>query len=191
MSESVGIIKYNPDFLKSILLLTLAVSGNFIGETLGCKTQFHMSNNMFVKHAILLFIIYFTLNYVSEENEYPLVSMKHAVTIWISYLIFTKQNITFTTISALMIMSTYILDSFVQYYKTKLEKDEEMADEEKEAILERKIQLRKYRDYAFNGALGTIAVGFLIYAKEKHTEYGDKFSWPAFILGKVQCDSLK
>ena len=45
--------------LKATLLLILSVCGNFLAETLGCQSQ-KVLENMFVKHLLLFFMIYFT-----------------------------------------------------------------------------------------------------------------------------------
>ena len=42
---------------KSLFLLFLVVCGNYIGELLGCKTQKLLSENMYMKHIVLFFII--------------------------------------------------------------------------------------------------------------------------------------
>ena len=48
-------------------LLFLAVSGNFIAETLGCETQFLFSNNLIVKQIIVFLILFFTINLTSKK----------------------------------------------------------------------------------------------------------------------------
>jgi len=206
-----NLVKYNPDLLKSVLLLGLAVSGNFVGETLGCKTQFHMSNNMIVKHVVLLCIIYFTLNFVSEQNEDPTQLVMNALLIWGSFLVFTKQNINFTMVSAILIMATYVLDSYAQYYAGEMKKasasaememeeeegEEEMEEAEVEAMTDlgslakQHQQFVTWRNYAFNAAIAVTAIGFLMYLQEKRIEYGSNFNFITFLFGKVKCDSLK
>ena len=42
------------NLITGIFLLILAVSGNFIAETLGCKTQKLLSENMFAKNIIII-----------------------------------------------------------------------------------------------------------------------------------------
>jgi hypothetical protein len=182
------IIKYSPQLLKSVLLLTLAVSGNFVGETLGCKTQYHMSNNMKVKHMVLLFIIYFTLNFTSDDKPNPIESIRNALMIWICFLLFTKQNLTFTMLTAALFVGTYVLDNFIDYDKRLMED----ADEEEKARLQDQIKrVTTYRNYAFKGGMVSLVVGFLIYLKEKKEEYGADFDYTNFILGKVNCKSLQ
>ena len=42
-------------------LLFLAVSGNFIAETLGCETQFLFSNNLIFKQIIVFLVLFLLL----------------------------------------------------------------------------------------------------------------------------------
>ena len=52
--------------LKATLLLVLSVSGNFLAETLGCQSQ-KLLGNMFVKHILILFMIYFTIDFTQNR----------------------------------------------------------------------------------------------------------------------------
>ena len=47
---------YFDESKKGIFLLILAVVSNFIAETMGCKTQKLLNNNMIAKHFVILFI---------------------------------------------------------------------------------------------------------------------------------------
>ena len=57
---------YSEDAIKGIFLLILAIAGSFITETLGCKTQKMLINNMFAKHFVIILILYFTINFMNE-----------------------------------------------------------------------------------------------------------------------------
>jgi hypothetical protein len=181
--------KYNPNLLKSILLLVLAVSGNFVGNTLGCKTQYHMTNNMYVKHALLIFITFFTLNYTASENENPSMQILRAFIIWVCYLLFTKQNITFTGLSAGILILTYVIDTFSSYY-TKISEDKELGEKVKKENKEKADTLNKFKNYSFKAGILTIIIGFSLYFREKYTEYGNDFNILTFIFGKTTCKSL-
>jgi hypothetical protein len=187
-----NMIEFNSNFNKSIFLLILTISGNFIGDTFGCQSQYIIKKNIFAKHLMLLFIIYFTITYIGNEDiePDPYNFMKSALIIWFTYVIFTKQNITFTTISGLLMMITYFLDGYVKYYDKKSKNIES-----KEIITnfneEKKEKFIKYRNYTFYSTLVSVGVGFLLYFKEKKDEYKNNFSYITFILGKNECDSLK
>ena len=54
--------------LKATLLLVLSVSGNFLAETLGCQSQ-KVLGNMVVKHVLILFMIYFTIDFTQRDQD--------------------------------------------------------------------------------------------------------------------------
>lgn len=182
-------ISYNPNLLKSVLLLVLSVSGNFVGNTLGCKTQYNMTNNMYIKHTILIFITFFTLNYTKSENENPYKQILRAFMIWVCYLLFTKQNITFTGLSAGILILTYIIDTFSSYYE-KNSNDKDLGEKAQKENKEKAATLNKFKDYSFKACILTIIIGFSLYFREKYTEYGNDFNVLTFIFGKTTCKSI-
>ena len=92
------------DTLKGVFLLVLAVAGNFIAETLGCKTQKLLSENMFAKHFISIFILYFAIGFVNSDSpQHPVTVMQTAAVIYTLFLLFTKMNLTFTLIVFLLL----------------------------------------------------------------------------------------
>lgn len=175
-------INYNHNLIKSVLLLSLAVSGNFVGNTLGCKTQYHLTNNMIIKHIVLLAIIYFTISHTSSSVPNPTDIFKTTLTIWISYILFTKQNITFTMITGILVITGYVLNSYIEYYETLQETNKEYTN------LISKLKL--YRKYSYNAVAIGLGIGFTTYFITKKNEYGNNFDFVKFIFGKPNCDSL-
>ena len=53
--------------IKATLLLVLSISGNFLAETLSCQSQKWLEN-MYIKHTLILFMIYFTINFTQDDN---------------------------------------------------------------------------------------------------------------------------
>jgi hypothetical protein len=180
-------MEYNNNLLKSVLLLTLAVSGNFVGNTLSCKSQYHMTNNMIVKHLLLYFIIFFTLTYTSSELQNPNEIFKNSFLIWLCFVMYTKQNIEFTVIASLLIVASYILNNYEEYYD-KIMKSSKNNDDK---IKNKFDSIVKYKKFAYNSIIATIIIGFSVYLYQKKKEYGDNFNITTFIFGKVACDSLK
>ena len=72
-------------FIHSILLLILAICGNFVADTFSCRTQYALRHNMYVKHAIILFMIYVFVNHNFLNEGYP--HPKHSLTKSIFYLV--------------------------------------------------------------------------------------------------------
>ena len=44
------------DIIKSIFLMLLAISGGYVAQTLGCKTQNLLTNNLYVKHIVIIML---------------------------------------------------------------------------------------------------------------------------------------
>jgi len=164
--------------VNSVFLLALAVSGNYVGETLGCKTQYAMTNNMYVKQMVLFFMIYFTLNFVTTESMDPTDSIMRAFLIWIMFLLFTKMNPTFTIVFAILLTGVYIMNNYITYYDS-------VGENEKSK------NIGKYQRYGIITLVVLIILGFGIYTREKYIEYGSDFSITKFIFGVVKCKSLE
>ena len=102
-------INYEHGIIKGIFLLILAISGNFVAEVLGCKTQKLLSENMIAKHSIIFMILFFTINFVdSGEQKAPIDIFKIAISIHILLLLFTKMNLYFTITCFILLFIIYI-----------------------------------------------------------------------------------
>jgi hypothetical protein len=166
------------DIIKSIFLLLLAISGGYVAQTLGCKTQKILTENLYVKHIVILMVIYFTSSVFSEGKD-PTQSIKSTLAIYIIYLLFTKMNIYFTLVVFGLLGINYILSTYIKYY-------------EKEEIEKEKVAL--FKDIQKKITIGSIVLvltGFSLYMSEKYKEYGKKFSLKTFIFGVLTCDGLK
>lgn len=183
-------MKYDNNLLKSVLLLTLAVSGNFVGNTLSCKTQYNLTNNMLLKHLLLFFIIFFTLSYTKSTILNPNELLKNSLIIWVCFLMYTKQNAKFTIVSSLLIVATYVLNNYEEYYNELLKIETETENDKKD-YKSKSIKISKFKNITYNLIVVSIISGFLFYLYEKKKEYGENFDPKTFIFGKVTCDSLK
>ena len=163
---------------KSLFLLFLVVSGNYIGELLGCKTQKLLSENIYMKHIVLLCLIYFTINLVGEKKKHPVNILKNTLILWLFYLVLTKMNLQFTIIVLCLLFSLYIWDEYQDYL------DESKEDYNKERY--ESIQL--YLQYSI---IGFMLVGFVLYYIKQRKEHSKDFSNIKFLLGRSTCDFKK
>jgi len=169
--------------VTGIFLLVLAVSGNFIAETLGCKSQKLLSENMYAKNIIIILIVYFALGVTDKENKTrPEENMIIALQIWMFFLIFNKMNLYFTGFSLLLVTSVLIGKNYIDYYKANNKNKEHDAKIEFIGNAAKKI---------FNVNIGVIIIGFLMYFRKQFNEHSADFSFISFIFGKAQCNSMK
>lgn len=175
--------KTSQSTLKGIFLITLGVCGNFVAETLGCKTQKLLSENMFAKQAVILLIIYFAIDFTtSDEPVHPFDNMKLSLFIWLFYVIFTKMSINFTLVLFVLLSILYIVSTFVSYYES-IENNEQYQGFIK--FFDNNIQ------YALYGFCAFVALGFGLYFKKQYTDHYKHWSTITFLFGKPSCDSIK
>jgi hypothetical protein len=161
------------NLVKSLFLLLLAVFGNFVGGTLSCGTQYYANNYMIIKQLLLFMMIYFSNNLFLDESVNPIEGLKISIIIWVIYLIFTKQEIFFTIISLMLLMSIYIIDNFQNYYE---KKNKELSD-----------RLLYYRNIVKIFFIINLVIGFGIYLIKQSSDHGFDFDISKFIFGIVNC----
>lgn len=164
--------------LKATLLIVLSVSGNFLAETLGCRTQ-QALNNIVVKHLLLLFMIYFTIDFAKDEDappEHPVINMGKAFIVWVVFHIFTHLKQLPTAILVILLMVVYISDNYSGYLKSLPNVDSNLIE-----------KLKLLEKISFGLALVIGIVGFVIYFIEKKREYKGNFSPFKFIFGVKKC----
>ena len=75
--------------MLGLFLLVLAVSGNFLSETLSCQSQKLLTDNMIAKQMIIVLVIYFAIILTSARGLHPGKALAYAVAIWAGYIMFT------------------------------------------------------------------------------------------------------
>ena len=161
-------------YTSGLLLLILSVAGNFIAETLGCETQRLLTRSMMAKQVLILFLIYFTINFTTSDEVEPVQQIKNSLYVWVFFLMFTKMNVYFTIATFLLLSILYGIGNFQSYYRqnNQPDKDEEF---EKISLLLEKIMLV------------TVFAGLLYYLIRQTREH-KKFSILKFLLGRTRCD---
>jgi len=163
------------NIVKGIFLIILAEYGNFVADTVGCKTQKFLSENILAKQFIIIMIIYFSINFTSDADVNPSINIIKALSVWAGFLMFNKMSLPFTITVFILLMAVYIIDNYNQYYK-KHKKNTDKLDITQKGI------------YVLIVALTLI--GFIIYLSKQYIEYKDVWSNADFIFGKNSCSSI-
>ena len=172
---------YSEDIIKGIFLLLLAVSGGFISETFGCKTQEMLTNNMFAKHFVIILILYFTINFTNnDESIHPSYMIRMVLFIYILFLLFTKMNIQFTIVVFCLLTVAYINSTFIDYYTKNTPDDKNKID-----------SLQKNQEIIYILIIILIIIGFGFYFHKQYKEHSKSWSTIKFIFGVNKCDSKK
>jgi len=166
--------------LKATLLLILSVCGNFLAETLGCQSQ-KVLENMFVKHLLLFFMIYFTINFTQTGIVVnPIINVFKAFIVWIMYHFFTHMDLVPTIIVGLLLMILFFISNYRTYIKESTSVKKEKGEKVDNA-------LKFTQKILWIILVITILVGSSLYYFEKKKEYGYKFKPLKFIFGVKKC----
>jgi hypothetical protein len=164
---------------KGLFLLTLAISGNFIAETLSCKTQKLLLENMLAKHFISFFILFYSMSIFDDEPEDPKDTFIKTVKIYIGFILFTKMNLTFIIIVFLLLALHYILELYIDYYNFNNNSNDIIK------------KLKKIKNYINTMVSILIIVGFSLYLKKQYNDNYKNWSTIKFIFGVKNCKSFK
>jgi len=163
-------------YVKSILMVVLTLSGNFFAEILGCNTQQLLSSSMFFKHLLQLISIYISMDIYDSKIKHPITKLKNTLLLYSIFIMFNKMNIYFTAIVSLLILTIFIINNYIEYYKT-IRKETKF--------------LEKINKIISNVSLFTILIGFIIYYLDKKGEYTKNWDMYKFIFGIPNCKGLK
>ena len=168
--------------IKGMALLILAVACNFVSELFGCNLQYLLTQNMYLKHFILIFIIFFSINFTSNELINPHQVLKYTLIIYTFFLLFTKMNIYFTLFILCNLIFQYYIYTHIDYH----EKFPDKWD----------IDVIKF-EYIFKVLnyinVGVILIGFILYfiKQKKFLRYKKNFNLFKFIFGIPICSRMK
>lgn len=110
--------KYKLTIMSAIFLILLAISSNFLGDTLTCETKKILSNNIYFKFLVIYCLIYFAISLASQANNtplHPLMISLASIFIFIFYLLFIKCNIFFVFTIFTILFILLVLTNYVYY----------------------------------------------------------------------------
>jgi hypothetical protein len=164
------------EYSKSLFVLYLIISGNFLANIFGCKTQELMNTNMYVKHflgfmTLLFFVILTNTDNISKSSDinYKLFT---TVLIYTVFLISTRLDYKYWVFFIFMMASLYVIDLY--------KKADDINDE-------RKNKLKDVQKSIIYINIVVLIIGFLIYFGKKKIEYGKNFDLTLFFVGKPIC----
>jgi len=167
--------------IQGIFLLILAVSGNFVAETMSCQAQKLFTENMYIKHGILILIIYFSLGFASNETIIsPTELLKQALSIWVFFIMFNKMDMFYTGMVVAMLTVLLVCKNYITYYS-------KQDDEKHKKIIN---TLTQTIDSLFSGIMLTTIIGFGLYFKKQHNDYFSTFSYSKFLFGTPKCSNF-
>ena len=164
------------NYIVGVFLLILAISGGFVAETLSCKVQKLLKENMLVKNLVIILILFFVLGLTGDNNSPPHYIFIDSLIIWIFILIFNKMNLLFTLISFTLLAILLVIKNYYDYYtKNNIEIKTDLLYNLFNTVLYANIIV--------------IFIGFAIYFKKQYKEHYKNFSFLTFIFGNTKCST--
>jgi integral membrane sensor domain MASE1 len=160
---------------RNIFVLYLIVSGNFLANLFGCRTQKAFGNEMWLKHLLGFMTLYFFVALVNTKSTYfdtPQSQLGFSFLCYIIFLISARMDYKWWVVFILTLAVIYIL----QVYKEHKNTEEKTKDD-----------FTNYQKYLAYFSFAVLILGFVIYIGKKKVEYKNAFNWLTFILGKPNC----
>ena len=184
INESLGII-------DGLFLLFLALSGNFLAETLGCQTQELLTNNTWAKQLMTFFMVFGCVHFSESEVSHPGSKFIKALFVYFFFLLFAKMDIIPTIIVFVLLIALYVSNSYKKYYDAVFKKKGKPNKQDSFEYAETKKYMDDIQKFLMGSVIVIILAGFALYFKEKKIEYKSDFSFHKFIFGVVKCKGMK
>lgn len=160
---------------KGVFLLIIGLSTNFIGNTVNCSAQKILTNNVIIRHLLILAVIQFTLEFsVEKKINNELIDIKYldrfiyTFGIYILFILLTKQTYNTFIINIILLLLIYILYN----------------------LFKKNNKIIKYIEYIEYVWILSLVIGTGLYLRKQHNEYKNDFSLYKFFLGTHQCTNI-
>lgn len=164
--------------ITGLIVLILAICGNYVGNTLSCHTQRILQGNMFAKHCIIILSLFVAIDSLytarnekkNERRQNPLDTLGMTTILYIVFLVLTRMTREFTIFVFVLTVMLYFIDLFNDYYA---------GDN---------IHIKKLKNVIFVLLCVSVVVGFVLYVRKKMKQKAN-FNIKSFILGIPACEN--
>ena len=143
---------------------------------MGCKIQYMFTNNIILKHIIIMLIIYSTIS-VIYTNISPYEKIKRTLVIWIMFLLLIKNTLRIVSILVLLMFLQFILKDYIDYYKNK--------NNSKEHV-EKLKKLNKLNDLLEYSIIILLVIGHITYINKQKNIFKSDFNYYDLYLSNTK-----
>jgi len=161
--------------IRAVFLLIIAISANFLGNTLCCNLQYNFISNPYLRHFFLYLIIVFTIDFTSKNSKSITEVLTKSLIIYIFYIMLSKQDYITIYIVIIMLIAIYLIYIQTNYLKNN------------------NLDTTYYDNLTSNLTYGIIiisSIGFILYFNKQYNENYDDFDILKFIFGTNVCKKL-
>jgi hypothetical protein len=177
-----------------IFIIFCVVSGGYIGELLSCQMRYVLKNSLYFRHivGILLIFVFIMLeggwSFTTDVDElYPtdwsngntLDTFLLSIVIYIIFIISSKSRFIPNIIFFFTLFLLYVINTQREFWKIR-----NIINENQNTILLKFEYIISFISLLF------LIIGFTDYIIYQKKEYGKKFNWITFFLGRSICKKL-
>lgn len=165
---------------RTILLLFIILSANFLQHGLSCNIREHLRNSILDKQIFILLTIYFTVSLMDTDNELEIKKrIVYSLIIFLMFIIFQKTNKYFTITIFILLVISFTLNEKIKFNNLN---NKQYKDEEK--------KIKNIINIIYIVSLLLLIIGHLIYFKKQYLEHKKNFNIKTFYLGTLTCDHI-
>lgn len=153
-----------------LFIFFVTLGGNFVAQLFPCQVQRAFTENIYYKHFLAFFILFFAIVLTNKSELTNRVVFK-AIALYCLFIVLTRMDKNFFLLFFVILCIKFIV----------INKMTHAADPSLKQKYERIDKILSYI-LICNGI-----VGFALYYGQKRFEYGDRFNSFTFLLGKPSC----
>ena len=167
---------------KGIFLFIFIISGNYLGELLGCRLIYLLTENIITKHLLGFLTLFLTLAFTIDLKTSLWKLFKINVILYIIFILSSKT----TKYINYILMILFIISFVVLLYKDRLKQKTtaKLLTKTEEQYL---AYIHIYNSYILHILILLIVVGVIIYIGEQKRSYGEDFNYYTFFMGNTNC----
>lgn len=162
--------------IRAVFLLFIAISANFLGNTLNCGLQFDLTTSPLLRYLFLYILIVFTIDFTSKSAMNVEEIITRSLIIYIFYIMLSKQDYITMYIVIILLIASYLCYLQTNYLKENSQETKFFDD---------------LSSLSMFGIGAVTVIGFIMYFNRQYNEHKDDFDIMKFIFGTNQCDKLK
>ena len=121
----------NPGNPIALFILYLIISGNYIGELLGCRLQEAFSEIALMRHTIAFLSLYYFVNLTNPEELDPVKVLIKSVIMYALFIVSLNVSLGYSVIFLLCMIAIKFLDDYKTFHYKSVTEEEDNGNLEK------------------------------------------------------------
>ena len=172
MDAIMGATNFDLD-INPLFIFYVTLGGNFVAQLFPCQVQKLFTGNIYYKHFLAFFILFFAIVLTSDKSEKITTTLLlKTFFLYSLFIILTRMDKNFFLLFFVTLCIKFIIINEMTHTSTSKE------------LKDKYDKINKALNYAL---ISIGVIGFILYYGEKRYEYGKRFNFLTFLMGKPVC----